>query len=62
MENEKQQQINQRLQRKAELDEAMARGALTLDELRMIAPTETSPEHHQTLIRQLSARAVGSAL
>lgn len=47
---------DERWQRKRELDEALASGALTLTALHTLNPTTTTPEHHQELRRALSAQ------
>lgn len=60
MDKEKLEKIRQRNIRKDELDAALVNGVLTLEALKAISPTETSSEHHQTLVRALSNRATNA--
>jgi hypothetical protein len=62
MENDKQLQIQRRLARMEELDGMLERGELTLEDVRAIPPTETSLEHHQTLKRILSGKAIDTCV
>lgn len=62
MELSKQEQIDKRRARRDELDRALANGVLTLADILAIPPTETSPEHHRTLVRALSAVARKNSL
>lgn len=62
MEVSKEEQISKRQARRDELDSALANGALTLADILAIPPTETSPEHHRTLVLALSAAARKSGL
>ena len=62
MENEKMEAMNKRIARKEELDQALAAGVLTLDDVLAMRPTDTSPEHHQTMVRKLSGRAMDSVV
>ncbi len=62
MEDEKQVQMQKRLARKQELDDLLESGELTLEDMRAISPNETSPEHHQTLVRILSGQAIDSCV
>lgn len=62
MENEQMELMSKRLARKEELDNKLAQGALTLEDMLAIPPTETSPEHHRTLVKMLSAKTISSAL
>ena len=48
--------LEQRSEMKDKLDQAMAAGELTIDELRKIPPTATSSEHHISLMRRLKAQ------
>ena len=62
MDQEKIEQMNRRIARREELDEALAKGALTLEDVLAIPPTETSPEHHQVLVRTLSGKAIDNVV
>lgn len=64
MENQrlrKKDEIQKRMERRRQIDEAMALGALTLDNIMAIQPSETSSEHHQTIVRKLSGRSIETA-
>jgi len=64
MENQrlhKKDQLQKRRDRQRQIDEAMIRGILTLDNMMAIQPSETSSEHHQMIVRRLTGKTIETA-